>query len=133
MGYLQSCWVAEDYCLERGVCFKSVPHLAGPVRLDANDLKRLCAEVRRFSMKADLTWKGLPKVCWEFVQRKDFEEARFLIMSILKEELIPTTLKGHERIMGSETMEIDCMGVTFRLVCRDRVYIGSRSYGIGDI
>jgi hypothetical protein len=87
-----------------------------PCSLDANDMRRLCGMVNHFSRKADWRWKGLPVIVWEFAMIGDYANALDDIRAAFP---IESLVQGPaHRTVASGIEEVDCNGVTFRLVCR---------------
>ena len=86
---------------------------------DANDIIRICAEVSRFGLKANYTFKGLPVVQWEFSSVGDFARARDEILRAIS-PMMGSTINpaSWQRTVDRHTFEIDCYNVTFRLVCK---------------
>lgn len=85
---------------------------------DGNDIRRLCAAANNFSNKAHWRWKGLPVMVWEFATRKDFEHARMSLQAALDKELLPSSVANMDRLQGENRVDIDCFGITFRLLLK---------------
>lgn len=89
------------------------------MEITAEDIKRLCYEVSRFSKAGGLRWKGLPVVTWEFADISDFVNTRMMVLRALDPEL---KYSGeHGRQTDDDTEEIDVYGVTFRLICKQKM------------
>lgn len=78
------------------------------------DIERLCHEVSAFSKKANLQFKSLPIITWEFVDPFEFN----LTYRILKEGLRFT--RPQERV-NNYGIEFDCHNVTFKLILKRHV------------
>lgn len=98
------------------------------MEIEASDIIKLCAEVYHFSRKADLRWKGMPVIAWEFADISDFMRTRASILRALDPMMIATG-GGHGRKIGQDTEEIDCHGVTFRLICKQKMMTRHGPYG----
>lgn len=97
-----------------------------------DDIVRVCATVGEFSRMANWRWKALPIVEWEFPTISEFARARAQIL----QAVTPLMVYGEnnwQRSMDANTLEIDCHGVTFRLVCRERMATPHGSYGAAEI
>lgn len=102
------------------------------MKIDFSDIVRLCAEIHEFSHKADLCWKGVPVITWEFATVGDFANTRAAILQALEPHMVGA-VGSWQRTVAPDTMEIDCHGVTFRLVCKQRHWTPRGPYGIGDM
>lgn len=89
--------------------------------LDLDDIRRLSQEAYRFSRIANWQWKGRPTMEWEFTTIKDFARARMELMQALKDEMSCRATSDWTRTLDPETFEIDYHGITFRLICRQRI------------
>lgn len=102
-----------------------------------NDLIRLCHEVDRASKINNWQFVGMPVIVWEFPTINEFVHAREELISAIVESKQFQHLAGdgYKRILGDDTTEVDCYGVTFRLVCKARAYRpdGRGSYGATDV
>ena len=99
--------------------------------LNAGDIRQLCAYVRHLSNKAHWQWKGLPVICWEFATIEDFVQARAELLSALTPMMLD--MKNATRRISSEISEIDCHGVTFRLICKQRLMTTHGPYGASEL
>jgi hypothetical protein len=102
------------------------------VNIDFNDVVRLCAEVYQFSRKADLRWKGLPVVTWEFGDMGDFMNTKAMLLRALQPHMIGDT-KSWQRVLDPTTLEIDCHGVTFRLICKQKMMTRHGPFGAAEM
>lgn len=97
--------------------------------IDTNDIKRLCYSLHVFSRKSEWCWGTLPVVVYEFSTIKDFMAARSdLIMAIEIERL-----DSSARSPAPHIEEIDCNGVTFRLVCREVMQTERGCFGAAEV
>lgn len=100
--------------------------------LDTETIVRTCREVHRLSRIANWQWKGMPIIQWEFPDISEFHRARMdLLQAITPMMTNMTTEAAWQRIDGPEVCEIDCHGVTFRLICKQRLAVPGSTRGVG--
>lgn len=95
-------------------------------------VKQLCAEARRFSVQADWKWVALPVMQWEFADIGQFAIAKMQLLQVIEPIMMPMMRNpaDWQRTDGPDRFEIDCYGITFRLVCRQRIATsGGKSVG----
>lgn len=101
--------------------------------MEVDDIMRVCAEVSRFSRKANWTWKALPVIEWEFPTISDFARAK---MELLKSigPMVPYEREASwQRATSPNTYEIDCHAVTFRLICRETIRTPHGTFSAAEI
>lgn len=99
--------------------------------IDAIDIKRVCAAAAHFSAKAGLRFKAMPVLVWEFGAISEFMEARANLMMAITPEMQGGRVRTKK--ICSEVEEIDCHGITLRLVCKEKVMHMTGPYGATDI
>lgn len=100
--------------------------------LTSDHIKQLCATVRHFSRLANWNWQAMPVIMYEFASMRAFHEARADILEATKNMHLDSRNIA-TRIISSEIEEIDCNGITFRLVCRERVMTTNGPYGAAEL
>ena len=103
--------------------------------VDIDMVKRICAETRRFSMQANWKWVALPVMQWEFADIGQFAIARMQLLQALEPHMLAMQSPSDwQRTDGPDRFEIDCYGVTFRLVCRQRIATpGGKTVGAAEV
>jgi hypothetical protein len=103
--------------------------------MTSDDIIRLCAEVSHFSKKANLRWKGLPIIAWEFADIGDFHNAKAMLMRAITPMMLAYTgdTPPWQRIIDPSVMEIDCHGVTFRLICKQKMMTRHGPFGAAEM
>lgn len=83
--------------------------------ISLSEVSRLCESVNRFSHHADFRWKGLPVIIWEFADKRAYVDALAgLSRAVETLNFVPNA----EPRVSEGLSEIDCYGVTFRLVLK---------------
>jgi hypothetical protein len=99
-----------------------------------DEIMRLCDSVGDFSRSNDWRFKAKPVIVWEFSTIGEYARARMDILRAMQDLLkFSRTDDGWQRAISSEVTEIDCMGVTFRLVCAEKTMTPKGPYGVGDM
>lgn len=101
--------------------------------LNFSFVSRLCAAASELGRSADWTWTGKPVLCWEFATINDFSHARADLLASISPELALADRRSMERLVSSDVAEIDCYGITFRLVCKQRIVMREGPYGAAEI
>ena len=102
------------------------------MELKTDDIIRTCREVHRLSRIADWRWKGMPVIQWEFLDISQFGRAKMDLLSAIGPMMMHTRNEAEwQRNDGPEICEIDCHGVTFRLVCKQRLAVAGRATAVG--
>lgn len=99
--------------------------------MELDDILRLSAEVSQFSRKNDLRWEAQPVITWTFADMRDFMNARRKLQRALSNQA--TVKDGRTRKVSSDSVEIDCYGVTFRLTCKQKVMTKHGPFGAADM
>lgn len=100
----------------------------------AEEIARLCHEASLFSSSAGWTFKALPVMQWEFPTIGDFARARVqLIRAISPLMVAERNEAAWQRATSPSTFEIDCYGITFRLVCKQILATPARNFGAAQI
>ena len=91
--------------------------------IDDQTIIRICGEVRRFSQIANWQWSGLPVIQWEFPTISAFARAKMQLLAALSPMMMMHMRNETERqrATSKDEFEIDCNGVTFRLMCKQRI------------
>lgn len=87
--------------------------------MDTNHLATLCRQVASFAFRQNWQLKATPTITWEFDTISDFAAAQFAISNTVR-ELCPYITRDEEvaRYLEPGVTEITCLGVTFRMSCR---------------
>ena len=88
------------------------------MQIDTQDIIKVCGTISDFVKNADMRFKALPVLAFEFVDMSSFMSARMNFLQAIEPQLIYPTGKG--RRVDDHTEEFDCYGVTVRLICRER-------------
>lgn len=100
--------------------------------LDTETIVRTCREVYRLSRMANWRWKGMPIIQWEFPDIGEFHRAKVDLLRAIEPMMVKMVSEASwQRIDGPEICEIDCHGVTFRLICKQRLAVPGRSHSVG--
>lgn len=86
-----------------------------------HEIRRLCAEVGAFSSCANWRFQAMPVVAWEFPTIGDFAAAKKQVLRAVAPLMSYEVGTSWHRAVSPEVYEIDCMGVTLRLACRQRL------------
>jgi hypothetical protein len=103
--------------------------------LSAEDIKRTCYEVMALGKIAGWQFKSLPVVQWEFPTISEYMRARMELLRAMSPELakmVRDVDAGFRRVSG-HTEELDCYGVTFRLICTQKFMTPHGPYGAADM
>ena len=102
--------------------------------LDYETIVRTCREVHRMSRMANWQWKGMPVLQWEFATIGDFARAKVDILQAIQPHMVGNTEAAWQRVDGPEICELDCHGITFRLICKQRLAApGGKTYGAAQV
>ncbi len=93
----------------------------------------MCDAVGDFSRSNDWRFKAKPVIVLEFSTISEYARARMDILRAMQ-DLLKFAIRdnGWQRAISSEVTEIDCMGVTFRLVCAEKIMPPKGPNGVGD-
>lgn len=91
------------------------------------DIFRLCATIADFSHKADLRWRAMPVVAWEFATLGEYACALVAVR-----QAIPVH-EQCQRVVAPHIYELDAYGVTFRLICKAKVASARGPYAATEI
>jgi hypothetical protein len=97
------------------------------------DLHRLCAQVADFGVLHDWRFKARPTIVWEFATLSDFAGAQFALERCILEMCPYLTSRQITRSPHPGMMELDCHGVTFRLVCDQITMTPDGPFGAAEI
>lgn len=102
--------------------------------LDYEAIVRTCREAHRLSRMANWQWKSMPVLQWEFATIGDFARAKMDILRAVQPHMIGTNEAAWQRIDGPEICELDCYGITVRLICKQRLAApDGKAYGAAHI
>lgn len=88
--------------------------------------------MRDFGDRQNWQFKGLPVLVWEFGPVEDFIAAQRELMQCIAPHMVPG--ENLAKIIGPDICEVDCFGVTFRLICKGRLAIpGKGSFSANDL
>lgn len=100
--------------------------------MDYADIARVCHEVARLSDSANWRFKGAAVIQWEFATISDFMRARADVTMALQDVMkFQLSDAAWQRAVSPDILELDCHGVTFRLVCSQRVAHPGFPGGVG--
>lgn len=100
--------------------------------MEINHLSALCNHVSDFGARENWRFKAMPVIVWEFASINDFMDARVGLERMLI-KTPPYTLDALLRSPAPHLCEIDCCGITFRLVCREVLMTEHGPYGAAEI
>lgn len=90
--------------------------------IDDQSIIRMCGEARRFSSVAGWQFQGMAVMQWEFASISAFAEAKMqLLRAITPMMMHARSDAAWQRATSPDECEIDCNGVTFRLICKQRL------------
>lgn len=83
------------------------------------DIARLCREASYFQAKRNWQLKAPCVISWEFADIGEFHAARADLMReiLTADAYLAMKPSQIERVVSPHMVELDCCGVTFRLVC----------------
>jgi hypothetical protein len=85
------------------------------MQFDFEAIARLSAEASKFSSRAQWHFKARPVLSFEFSTLSDFARAQMDLMQAVSPVMIYAV--GWERRPAPHIFEVDCLGITFRLIC----------------
>lgn len=101
------------------------------------DIAHLCATVSRLQHKQNWTLQATPVICFQFSTMNDFFQAKSDLERMISSEPFyatdPKRLAQITRVSGPDTVELDCYGVTFRLICLQRMDTAAGPKGVGQV
>jgi hypothetical protein len=105
------------------------------VSLEAKDIMEVCRRVMMLGRIANWQFKGLPVMQWEFADISDYHRARKDLMIAMAPELRGMVRDADRlfRRVSDDVEELDCYGVTFRLICKQKMMTRSGPYGAADL
>lgn len=101
--------------------------------MNLSHLATLCADISHFGDEQNWRFKAMPVISYEFATIKEFCEAVFALEQMLRTDPSTQASGISLRIVGSHTREIDCCGVTFRLICHEQVMTVRGPYGAAEL
>jgi hypothetical protein len=86
---------------------------------NAEEIRKTCYTVMRLGKLAQLQFKALPVIQWEFADKSNFFRAEAALKQALDREMTHVVMDYQRREMPRVgVVEFDCYGVTFRLICK---------------
>lgn len=95
------------------------------------DIARICHSVSDFSKRENYTYKALPVIVWEFETIADFAHAKAELTRAIHEWQPHTS--GFARLKAPDRCELDCYGVTFRLICKQVLMTPHGPFGAAEL
>lgn len=99
------------------------------------EIQRLCHAVSRFQAMQQWQFKAVPVICWEFADLAHFYQAKAsLCRTIMEDPYLSTQpFQPVERNLDAHTVEIDAMGVIFRLRCLQQLMTPAGAKGATEV
>lgn len=101
------------------------------------DLANLCSHVSDFAHINQWRREACPVIAFEFTSMSDYFAAKTSLARMIMDEphyAISSALqKRFERVISSDTCELDCYGVTFRLICKSKIDTEYGARGVNDV
>lgn len=89
------------------------------------DIAQISRLVSRLAAMQQWQFSAVPVICFEFSTMRDFFHAKMQLEQMIAElplyASFPKARDVFTRPISPDTLELDCMGVTFRLTCLERL------------